>query len=372
MIRLSKSIVGHAEIAAASAVLERGFLGMGAEVRCFEEELSTYLGGQQVACVNTGTSALHLALEAVGIGLGDEVLVPTLTYVASFQAIAAVGATPVACDVRVIDGLLDLEDAERRVTLKTRAIMPVHYASFVGNLNAVYAFAKKYKLRVVEDAAHAFGCTYGSHRIGSFGDVVCFSFDGIKNITSGEGGAIASSDPHVMAHVRDARLLGVEKDSEKRFRGERSWDFEVAAQGWRYHMSDIMAAIGRVQLNRFESEFKPRRRQLHAHYRRLLDDINGLCLFSSDSESVVPHIFPIRILGGRRNFIRKALDEAGIQTGIHYKPNHLLEYFGSGKISLPVSEMLYEELLTLPLHPGISDEECIYVASMLIDLLGSN
>lgn len=372
MIRLSRSIVSHAEIAAAGAVLDRGFLGMGVEVQRFEEELSAYLGGQQVACVNTGTSALHLALQAIGVGVGDEVLVPTLTYVASFQAIAATGAKPVACDVRAIDGLLDLEDAEQRVTSKTRAIMPVHYASFVGDLDAVYAFAKKFKLRVIEDAAHAFGCTYGGRRIGNFGDVVCFSFDGIKNITSGEGGAVVSADSEVMARVRDARLLGVERDSEKRYRGERSWDFEVTAQGWRYHMSDIMAAIGRVQLRRFEFEFKPRRRELLALYRQALDGVPGLTLFKSDSECVVPHILPVRILDGRRDRIRQALEEAGIQTGIHYKPNHLLDYFCGGRTSLPVAEKLFGELLTLPIHPGISDDECDFVINKLSDLLRVN
>lgn len=370
MIRLSKSIVGEAEMAATGAVLERGFLGMGSEVQRFEEELSAYFGGREVACVNTGTSALHLALQAIGVGAGDEVLVPTLTYVASFQAIVATGAVPVACDVREIDGLLDLEDAERRVTLKTRAIMPVHYASFAGDLEAVYAFSKRHGLRVVEDAAHAFGCTHGNRRIGSFGDVVCFSFDGIKNITSGEGGAVVSADRDVMARVRDARLLGVERDSEKRYRGERSWDFEVTAQGWRYHMSDLMAAIGRVQLNRFEEDFKPHRRKLVARYREALDGISGLSLFKSDSDGVVPHIFPVRILDGRRDEVRQALEDKGIQTGIHYKPNHLLDYFGGGKASLPVAERLYGELLTLPMHPGVSDEECDCVIAKLIDLLG--
>ena len=369
MIRLSKSFVGQQEIAAVSAILERGFLGMGEEVQRFETELAAYLDAPAVACVNTGTAALQLALQAIGVGPGDEVLVPTLTYVASFQAIAATGATPVACEVRESDGLLDLADAERRVTSCTRAVMPVHYASFPGDLDAIYAFAQRHGLRVVEDAAHAFGCTSRGRRIGSFGDVVCFSFDGIKNITSGEGGAVISSDPVVMDKVRDARLLGVERDTEKRYRGERSWDFDVTEQGWRYHMSDLMAAIGRIQLRRFETEFAPCRVALARRYRELLSDISGLRLFANDVEGIVPHIFPLRILGGRRDAVRAALNAAGVQTGIHYKPNHLLTRFGAGRPALPVAEMLYRELLTLPMHPQIDMVDCDRMAALIAEAL---
>lgn len=369
MIRLSRSIIGQSEIAAVSNILGRGFLGMGSEVQLFEKELSSCFLGREVACVNTGTSALHLALQAMDIGPGDEVLVPTLTYVASFQAVAATGAMPVACDVREVDGLINLEDAERRVTQRTRAIMLVHYASFMGNLEAAYAFARQHKLRVIEDAAHAFGCTYKGQIIGSIGDVVCFSFDGIKNITSGEGGAVVSADQDLMVRIKDARLLGVGRDSEKRYRGERSWDFEVTDQGWRYHMSDIMASIGRVQLSRFETEFKPSRCKLAASYRLALRNQAGLQLLHNDSDGVVPHIFPVRILNGRRDVVKENMESEGIQTGIHYKPNHLLEYFGYGKVSLPVAEKLYGELLTLPLHPGISAKDCEHVTGTLTRIL---
>jgi dTDP-4-amino-4,6-dideoxygalactose transaminase len=369
MIRLSKSIVGEEEIAAAVAVIQRGYLGMGSEVLSFEAELSDYFGGREVVCVSNGTSALQLSLQALGIKSGDEVLVPTLTYVASFQAIAATGATPIACDVRESDGLLNIEDARRRITSRTRAIMPVHYASNPGNLDDIYSFAHQNGLRVVEDAAHAFGCNHNRRRIGSFGDVVCFSFDGIKNITSGEGGAIVSSDHNLIANVKDSRLLGVEQDSERRYRGERSWELNVTTQGWRYHMSDLMAAIGRIQLRRFEVEFKPRRCSLAYHYRKAFEGISGISLFESDIEEIVPHIFPVRILHFHRDRVRKELEDNDIQTGVHYKPAHLLDYFGGGTTSLPVAERLYSELLTLPLHPGITDGECEHIIQTTLNAL---
>ena len=366
MIRLSRSFVGELEVEAVAMVIRRGFLGTGVETQAFERDLASFIGGGvSVACVNTGTSALHLALQAVGIDPGDEVLVPTMTYVAAFQTVTACGAVPVACDVSEDTGLLDLSDAKKRITPKTRAIVPIHYASFTGDLDAVYAFAKDHGLRVVEDAAHAFGCEFKGKKIGSIGDVVCFSFDGIKNITAGEGGAVVSADEQVIAKVQDARLLGVHKDTEKRYRGERSWDFDVTEQGWRYHMSDIMAAIGRVQLKRFELDLKPVRVSLAEHYIQKLQGLSEVRFFGTDLSGIVPHIMPVRILGGKRDAVRVALHENDIEAGLHYKPNHLLSKFGHGEVRLPVAEKLYSEMLTLPLHPGLTVSDVDRVAMVI-------
>ena len=205
---------------------------MGREVRAFEEELQEYFGGQDrsVICLNSGTAALHLAVQAV-TDPGDEVLVQSLTFIASFQAISAGEAVPVACEVYPETVTLDLEDAARRITPRTRAVMPVHYASNPGDLEAVYGFARHHGLRVIEDAAHAFGCTDQGRKIGSFGDLVCFSFDGLKNITSGEGGAVVTSDPQVLKTVQDARLLGVQRDTEKRYKRSAELGFRRPASG---------------------------------------------------------------------------------------------------------------------------------------------
>ena len=361
-MRLSRSIVGEAEAEAVRRVIcEDGYLGIGKEVQQFEADVAAYLGvpASWVISANTGTAALHLAVEAVlGHGSGAEVLVPSLTFVASFQAISGAGAVPVACDARLDTATIDLADAERRLTPRTKAIMPVHYASNPVDLDGVYAFAEKHGLRVIEDAAHAFGCLYKGRKIGSFGDVACFSFDGIKNITCGEGGCIVTSDEAVAEAARDGRLLSVEKDTEKRFSGQRSWEFDVERQGWRYHMSNIMAAIGRVQLTRLDGEFAPKRRELADLYRERLSGVPGVALLTAEPEAwIVPHIFPVRILNGRQHDVIGALDAKGIPTGQHYKPNHLLSLYGGGKPSLPVTEQLHGELLTLPLHPGLSRED---------------
>ena len=367
-IRLSRSIVGEAEAQAVRRVLlEDGYLGMGAEVRLFEEELAVYLdrAPDQVVAVNSGTAALHLAVQAV-LEPGCEVLVPSLTFVASFQAVSAAGCAPVACDAREDSATIDLNDAATRITPRTRAIMPVHYASNPAGLEEAYAFARTHRLRVIEDAAHAFGCRHKGRRIGSFGDVICFSFDGIKNITCGEGGCIVTADPDAAGRCRDARLLAVQNDTQARYSGARSWDFDVTDQGYRYHMSNIMAAIGRVQLGRLENEFGPRRMRLDALYRERLTDPADLAFFRSGPEDVIiPHIMPVRVLHGRRDAVKAALAEAGIPTGMHYKPNHLLSRYGGGKTCLPVTERLYGELLTLPLHPGLSEGEVEQICATL-------
>lgn len=357
-IRLSKSTVGEREQQALAQVIGDGRLGMGSFVEKFETELAAFVrGGRQVMCVSTGTSALHLAVQACGIGPGDEVLVPTITYVASFQAVSATGATPVACDVSPQTLCLDPADAARRITDRTKAIMPVHYASGQGDLDAVYDLARKHGLRVIEDAAHAFGGFWNGARVGATGDIVCFSFDGIKNITSGEGGAVVTSDNEVARRVRDARLLGVEKDTEKRYRGQRSWDFDVTGQGWRYHMSNLFAAIGSVQLQRLDGEFAPRRIALARRYEELLENVPHIRTLHLDYGRVVPHIFPIRIAGGRRDDLQQALVVNGIECGIHYKPNHLLSLYGGGAVVLPAAEEAYSQMLTLPLHVELTDAD---------------
>lgn len=372
-LRLSKSIIGPNEANAVSKVLlEDGYLGMGAEVGRFEADIAAYLGvdPDHVVCVSTGTSALHLAVEAL-VKPGEEVLVPSFTFLSSYQAISAARAIPVSCDIYEDTLTIDIEDAISKITPNTKAIMPVHYASNPASLEKIYELARKYDLRVIEDAAHAFGCSFKSQKIGSFGDVVCFSFDGIKNITSGEGGAIVTSDPEILAIVKDARLLSIEKDSEKRYSGNRSWDFDVKRQGYRYHMSNIFAAIGRVQLQRLDIEFSPRRKELASTYRDLLAN-NPLIKMQGVAESsdIVPHIFIIRVLDGKREDLKNRLDEEKIPTGIHYKPNHLLSFYGNGSVKLPVTENVYNEILTLPLHPEleISDikEICAIINNYLI------
>lgn len=357
LIRLSKSCLSSAEKQAVMGVLDREFLGMGNEVQQFENALTEFFG-RPVVCVVNGTAALHLAIQACDIGSGDEVLVPSLTYVSSFQAISATGATPIACDIDPETCILDWRDAERRLTSRTKAIMPVHYSGGVGDLSGIYDFARRHGLRVIEDAAHAFGTTYNAKRVGGFGDISCFSFDGIKNITCGEGGCVVTDDQVVIRKIQDARLLGVEKDTEKRYVGQRSWEFDVTTQGWRYHMSNIMAAIGIEQLKRFP-EMARTRQNLSRRYDELLQGCSRVQLLPRDYTTVVPHIYVIRLKGVEdRNAVRSQLLDHGVQTGIHYQPNHELSFYKNTEMApLPVTATVFSELLTLPLHADLEDQD---------------
>lgn len=368
MIRLSKSIIGTEEISAVSRVLKKEFLGMGAEVKEFEKELDNYFNSNS-ACVSTGTAAIQLALQAIGIQKNDEILVQSITYLATFQAISALGAIPIPCEVREDTFTIDLKDAQNKLSNRTKAILPVHYAGNPGNLDDIYDFAKKNKLRVVEDAAHAFGSIYKSQLIGSMGDVICFSFDGIKNITSGEGGAVISKDLNVINFIKDARLLGVEGDSKNRYKNRRSWDFDVKIQGWRYHMSDIMASIGRVQLSKF-SIFKEKRQNLAKYYKKKLEKFKNIKLLDSDYDKVVPHIFVIRLKYDNRDEVRKKLLKYEIQTGLHYKPNHLLSLYKSNH-NLKLSEKIYNQILTLPIHPDLTFKEIDFIIEKLYNIIES-
>lgn len=364
-IRLSKSCIGQEEIVAVTDVLKREYLGMGVDVHKFEDELKDFFG-RDVTLVNTGTAALHLACQGIGLKEGDEVLVQSLTYVACFQAIRATGATPVACEVTDDTLTIDLEDAERKVTPRTKAIMPVHYAGQVGDLDAVYAFAKKHNLRVIEDASHGFGTIYKGRKIGSFGDVACISMDGIKNITSGEGGMIITDDSKVQKIVKDARLLSVQNDTDSRFKGTRTWVFDVDQAGWRYHMSNIMAAIGYTQLKKFP-KFKEIRQRLAKIYQQELTGVDGVKLIPCNYDEVVPHIVVVRVREDKRDAVKEALNEAGVGTGMHYRPNHLLTLFAGNQDNktLAHTDQVYKELITVPLHPDLTEDDIHFICSII-------
>lgn len=373
LIRLSKSCIGEAEKNAVLKVLDEEYLGMGLQVQEFENALSNFFGKPAI-CVVNGTAALQLAVQACGIKAGDEVLVPSLTYVSSFQAISATGATPVACDVNGFSLTMDLKDAESRMTRRTRAIMPVHYSGGVGDLQEVYEFAKKHSLRVIEDAAHAFGTSYNGSRVGHMGDICCFSFDGIKNITSGEGGCIVTDDETILQGVKDARLLGVEKDTEKRYTGQRSWEFNVSNQGWRYHMSNIMAAIGIEQLKRFD-EFAFKRQKYAKLYDQLFEDSLRIKPLNNDYNLIVPHIYVVRIkdLKDRKVLQETLLNEWNIQTGIHYQPNHWLSLYNKPDLKgFPVTDEIFPQMLTLPLHPDLNTLDIEYIAQVLMKIISND
>tara|TARA_B100000035_G_scaffold313321_1_gene326762 strand:+ start:3557 stop:4672 length:1116 start_codon:yes stop_codon:yes gene_type:complete len=365
MIKLSKSCISKGDKLAVKRLLDKEFLGMGPETKKFESQLENFFG-RSVICTANGTSALQIALQSLGFKKGLEVLVPSITYLASYQAITAAGYVPISCDIETKSGNISIDSIKKNYTKKTRVIMPVHFVGDPQGLHKIYSFARTKKLRVIEDAAHAFGSFLGKKKIGSFGDVSCFSFDGIKNITSAEGGAIVTNDLNIIKRARDIRTLGVKGDSINRYQKKRTWNFQVEEQGWRYHMSDLNAALGISQLSRFSS-FAKKRQKLAKKYDDNLIDLNEIKIFKRDYTKIVPHIYPIILKDPNcRKEIMEFLKSKKIETGIHYYPNHLLKYFKSSiRSSLQNAENIFPSLLTLPLHPDLSMKDIKYISSSI-------
>lgn len=362
MIKVAKAAVGDDELAAIKGVFDAGWIGMGNHTLQFEDAIRDYLGAANVISVNTGTSGLHLAMLGLGIGPGDEVIVPSLTYVASYQAVSMTGARPIACESDPDTLLINLDDAEKRITSRTKAIMPVHYCGQPCDMERLLGWREKHGVRIVEDAAHAFGSEYRGRKIGSFGDVTCFSFDPIKIITCGEGGAIVTGDQQLADRVRNTRLLGVDRESEFRYRNERKWFYDVPMLGYRYHLSNINAAIGLTQLSQID-HFIDRRREICRRYDAAFVNLSGLHTLRVDYDSTAPFMYIVRVPAARRDGFMSHLRDRDVETGIHYIPNHWHTLYKNDGEGLPVADQLGQEIVTLPLHYRLTDTEVKEVIS---------
>ena len=354
MINAAKPLLGKEELDAVEEVFKTGWLGMGDRVFKFQTELKNMFGRKHAVCVNTGTSAIHLALDSIGIKEGDEVIVPSLTFIGSIQPILACGAKPVFCDVEIHDLNMSVEHLKSLITKKTKAILPVHYGGAPCGMDEILDIAKKAGAHVVEDAAHAFGSKYKGKLVGSFGDLCCFSFDPIKNLTCGEGGVILTDDDKIADIVIKKRILGIDKDTWNRYQHKRSWHYEVQLKGYRYHMSNINAAIGLVQLKKFD-KFTKRRQDIAKFYDKELVGIKEVRLLRHDYDEMVP--FNYTILADRRDELMVWLEEKGVGAIINYIPNHDQPLFGGAKLDLPNTEKAYKDMLSIPMHAGLSDED---------------
>jgi len=350
----SRPSLGKEELAGVERVFKSRWLGMGAFVEKFENALKEYLGSKNVVAVNTGTSALHIALDSIGIEQGDDVILPSLTFIASVQAVLACGARPIFCDVYPETLTISIEDVQRRLTRRTKAVMPVHFGGIPCAMHELLRLGRKKGIMVVEDAAHAIGSSYKGMKIGSFGDITCFSFDPIKTVTCGEGGAVATPYDDVAKAIRKKRILGIDREAWRR-RGRRAWFYEVDTQGYRYHMSNISAAIGLVQLKKV-NEFIRRKRQICKAYDSAFKKIDGIALIKRDYRECAPFFYVIRVKKGRDSLITY-LKQQGILAQVHYIPNHIQPLFKGARKRLPCTEMLFKEILTLPMFYEMTDSD---------------
>lgn len=348
-IPVHRPYVGQDELHALARVLDSRWLGMGSVTEEFEEKLCEFLGVRHVIAVNTGTAALHMALDALDLQSGDEVIVPSLTFPSSAQAILAARARPVFCDVRADTLNMEISDAFHRVTSRTKAIMPVHFAGLSCDMDELLPMAHERKIRIVEDAAHAFGSTYKGRKIGTLGDVTCFSFDPIKNITCGSGGCISTDNDEIASRILPRRNIGIDTTSWSRVHDEHHWSYKVVAQGYRYHLSNLNAAIGLEQLKRFDT-FKKRKQAIVRCYDEVFKDLSGLEIVTHNLAETFPFSYVVRVLDNRRDALMKYLKAEDIGTTVQFIPNHLQPAFTDHGVTLPVTEQLYEEILTLPLY----------------------
>jgi len=338
--------------------IDVGWLGMGSASKEFEDRISEFLelDDRFVAVVNTGTSALHIALLTAGIGPGDEVITTSFNYVADHQAIKMTGADVVMCDIQDDNLGIDCKKAEELITEKTKAIIPLHFAGIPCDQQGVFNLAKKYNLRVIEDAMHAFGTEINGKKIGSYGDITCFSFDPVKIVTSVDGGCVIVNSKKELEKLYHLRLLGVDKDTVQRYKNKRAWDYDVVNQGFRYHMNTISAVVGISQIKQ-TTKFIESRQKTCQRYNDAFKEISDLKIPQTDFSDISPFIYSLRVLNGKREQLIEYLKNENIDVGIHFIPVHKHEYFKNSKFgNMDITDKVVDQVLTLPLHSFMKEE----------------
>ena len=358
---------------AVARVLRSRWLTMGEETKAFEEEFAAYIGVKHAVAVANGTAALHLANLAAGVGPGDEVICPSLTFVATANSVLYTGAKPVFADVTSLeDWTLSPTDVDSKITPRTKAVIVMHYAGFPCDMDAIRDVASRHGLKVIEDAAHAPGGEYKGSRLGALGDVACFSFFSNKNLATGEGGMLCTDSEACAEQMRLRRSHGMTSATLDRHRGQ-VFSYDVVRQGFNYRIDEIRSALGRVQLGKLDANNR-RRERAAACYRRHLEGAVGLTIpFQERVCGTSRHIFPVLLDAeiDRERFMQRLWD-AGIQTSIHYPPVHTLRYYRdlAAPSDLPLSEKIGRRTVTLPLYPGLTDEQTEWIATAVREALG--
>jgi dTDP-4-amino-4,6-dideoxygalactose transaminase len=357
--------IGETEKRLVLETLESGWITTGPRAHELARRVAELAGAKHGLAVNSATGALHLALAALGIGPGDEVITPTYTFAACVNVIEHVGATPVLVDVEPDTLCLDPRAVERAVTARTRVVLPVDYAGHPCALDPLMDLARTRRLRVVEDAAHALGARWRGRPIGAFADVTAFSFYATKNLTTGEGGAAVTDDDELAARMQVLSLHGMNRDAWKRYADTGSWYYEIVAPGFKYNLSDVLAAIGLGQLERFD-EMQRLRAERANRYLAALADLSEVRLpHTREGATHAWHLYPIgleleRLSCDRARFAQELRAE-NIGTSVHFIPIHFHPHFrdslGCRAGSFPVAEDAYRRALSLPLFPSMSERD---------------
>lgn len=369
--------IGEEEIKAVTETLRSGWLTTGKKVRQFEYDFKVKVGARHAVALNSCTAALHLALEAVGVTAGDEVIVPTMTFAATGEVVTYLGAKPVLVDCRPDDLTLDVNQIEQAITPKTKAIVPVHFAGHPCEMIQLMEIAKNYNLKVIEDAAHALPAWYQGVMVGGIGDITCFSFYATKTITTGEGGMATTQNAEWAERMRMMSLHGISQSAWNRYSTNGSWSYEILHAGHKYNLTDLAASLGIEQLKKCDEFQKVREHyaELYTHGFKDLPEI--ICPTVASNVQHAWHLYVIqldtdRLRIGRDEFI-DILKKYNIGTSVHFIPLHLHHYyqrtFGYRSEDFPNAQACFERIVSLPIYPKMTEADVDYIIEVVREVI---
>lgn len=359
MIPVFKPSYGKEEFEAVRKVMKSGWVGLGPKTQEFEEAFAKYIGTKFAVALNSGTAALHLALKVMEVE-GGEVLTTPITFISTNHAVLYNRAKPVFCDIEPDTLNISFRGIEKNITRSTKAIITVHYGGHPCDMDPIRKLARAKGLKLIEDAAHACGAEYKGQKVGTLGDIACFSFHAVKNLATGEGGMITTNDRKVYERLKKLRWLGITKGTWDREKSEShirkySWHYDVEEVGFKYHMNDIPAVIGIIQLKKLDG-MNDKRRKLSFRYNDLLKDIGSIeTPVVKEYARSAHHNYVIKT--DKRDALNTYLQGKGISTGVHYMPNHHYRMYKNFKADCPVAEDIWKRLLTLPLYPDLKEPQ---------------
>lgn len=374
---IATAVFGKEEEREIIDTLRSGWITLGPKTKRFEEDFQKYIGSKYAVALISCSAALHLAMMAIDIKEGDEVITTPLTFAATAHAILHCGGKPVFVDIDRKTFNIDPGKIESAITKKTKAIIPVHYGGQPAELDKIRRIAKKYNLYVIEDAAHAVGSEYKNRKIGTISDMTCFSFHPVKNMTTGDGGAITTNNSKIAEKLMMLRVNGMDKESWKRNTSSGNWDYDISVLGFKYHMNDIAASLGIHQLRKIDKFWKVRKK-ISQEYDKLFKKVPGVILPEKmpnikHSHNLYPVLIDIDSINISRNEIIAKLKEFNIGSIVYFRPLHLQPFFqkylGCKKGDFPEAEFIFDRLVCLPIYPGMNIKDVKYVSEVLKSIL---